>query len=81
MLALGLRHLGVELGEFGNPARRPLVTIGDHVELPAGGEPDHRLSIDISDIALEDIVRVDVNTGARVTGPAHGADAQFSGSA
>jgi len=37
--------------------------------------------IDISDIALEDIVRVDVNTGARVTGPAHGADAQFSGSA
>jgi cytochrome b6-f complex iron-sulfur subunit len=37
--------------------------------------------INISDIALEDIVRVDVNTGARVTGPAHGADAQFSGSA
>jgi cytochrome b6-f complex iron-sulfur subunit len=37
--------------------------------------------IDISDIALEDIVRVDVNTGVRVTGPAHGANAQFSGSA
>lgn len=35
--------------------------------------------IDISDISVEDIVRVDVNTGARVTGPAHGADAQFSG--
>jgi cytochrome b6-f complex iron-sulfur subunit len=37
--------------------------------------------INISDIALEDIVRVDVNTGARVTGPSHGADPQFSGSA
>lgn len=36
------------------------------------------MPIDIRDIALEDIVRVDVNTGARITGPAHGADFRYA---
>jgi cytochrome b6-f complex iron-sulfur subunit len=34
--------------------------------------------IDITDIPLESIVRVDVDTGSRVTGPAHGSDFNFS---
>lgn len=37
--------------------------------------------IDISDISVQDIVRVDVNTGARITGPGHGADPRFAGTA
>lgn len=37
--------------------------------------------IDISDITLDDISQIIVDTGVRVTGPAHGASAQFTGSA
>lgn len=37
--------------------------------------------IDITDITLDEIVSVAVNTGARVTGPQHGAAFSFSGSA